>query len=247
MALPMPFKSRSRAERRQRKRILLSNPLVARVGSFGALLLDVSESGARLEHYHRLQTGQATTLRFDWDGRHLTLPCRVVACRVVRFAAGDEGLTVYQSGLSFVDDTGEDRALLKGMTSTFVARALAEQVANAKGVKPVDIDKMPIFREGVLASNEYTTSAASEESGRLIPIKKIVADRGYYCYRFHRIRGWRRTWTNSSEQPDDGFTVSVHEPADQLELLCESYRSADRAGRDLIRTMAAMSVEKEKD
>lgn len=232
---------RNRAERRQRKRILLSSPLVARVGSFGAVLIDISDGGARVEHYTRMKTGQETTVRFEWDGHRIELPCRVMSCRVVRFASGDDGLTVYQSGLAFVEPEGESAVLLRNITTTFVARALAEQVANAKGVKPLDTDNMPIFRGGVLSSNAFE-SADAQRNKHLIPIKKIVTQRGFLCCRLTKT-GWTKKWTMDPTQPEQGFTVSVHEPAEQVALLCETYQKGNASERELIRSMAALSVD----
>jgi hypothetical protein len=236
-ALPKP----PRAERRRRKRIQLSNPLVGRIGSHGALLLDLSDGGARIEHYNRLKTGSTATLRFDFEGHSVRLTCTVVGCRVARFASGDDGLTVYQSGLSFAEDDAASIELLKAITTTFVARALAEQVANAKGVKPVDVDHMPIFRGGVLSSNQFD-SKQTEKDKHLIPGKRVATERGYIRCRLRKETSWTKVWTLDPEQPDEGFTVSVHEPSEQVEMLCQTYREATAEERQLIREMARLSI-----
>jgi hypothetical protein len=232
----------ARAERRRRQRILLSNPLVGRIGSHGAVLLDLSDGGARIEHYNRLKTGSSATLRFEFEGHNVRLTCKVVGCRVARFAAGDDGLTVYQSGLSFADEDISSIEVLKAITTTFVARALAEQVANAKGVKPIDEQNMPIFRGGVLSSNQFDNSR-SEKDKHLIPTKKVAQERGYIRCRLRKETSWTRVWTLDPQQPDEGFTVSVHEPVEQVEMLCQTYQCGSREERQLIRMMARMSLE----
>jgi hypothetical protein len=238
---------RVRPERRSRNRIKLAEPIVGRVNSYGAVMLDISEAGARIEHFQRLQTGAAVTLRFDWEGQTIAVDCAVVSCKVHRFAAGDDGITVYQSGLRFADPEGPSAATLKRLTSTFVARALAEQVANAKGIIPTfKEDSMPIFRSGVLSSNTFDPAEARKNK-HLIPIRKLVTQRGYICCVLEKEFWWKKRWTMDASQPEEGFTVSIHEPMEQVEMLCETYRNADAEGRQMIRRLAAMSVEKKDD
>ena len=232
---------KTRAERRRRKRIQLTTPVLARIGSYGAVILDLSDGGARIEHYNRLKTGAAATLRFEIEGKSLRLSCRVVACRVARFAAGDDGLTVYTSGLSFNTDDEENIHAVHTITSTFTARALAEQVANAKGVRPLDVEAMPIFREGGLAANQLE-KVVDARNKHLIPIRKLVDHRGFIRCRL-RKDSWTKTWTLDPEQPDEGFTVSIHESSEQIDLLCETYQAAGRQERQFIRRMARLSVD----
>lgn len=235
--------SRPRTERRHGNRIRLNAPLVARVGSYGAIVLDVSEGGARIEHYTRMNTGQIATLRFESDGRVVNTECRVMSCRVARFASGEDGLTVYQSGLMFTHPLDDGTAaVMRAIGSGLVTRTLAEQLANAKGVTPVDERSMPIFRGEVMTSNEFS-AIASEKNKHLIPIKELVTNRGYLCCRLERGRRWVKKWSADPTQPREGFTVSVHEPAEQVDMLCASYLEADGTGRRLIRLMAAMSIE----
>jgi hypothetical protein len=235
--------SRSHAERRTRNRIHLAEPIVGRVNSFGAVLVDISEGGARIEHYHRMKTGSDVMLRFEWEGASISTACRVVTCRVHRFASGDDGITVFQSGLAFVNPASESANALRRLTSTYVARALAEQVANAKGVIPIfKEDEMPIFRAGVLSSNTFDAET-SRKNKHLIPGKKLTRARGYIRCTVDKNGNWKKKWTMDAGQPEDGFTVSMHEPLEQIDMLCATYRSADADGKALIRKMAALSVE----
>lgn len=236
-----------RPERRKKQRVQLSQPLVSRVGTIGAVLVDLSESGARVEHYTRLKTGSLTRFRFQWENEGIETECIIVSCRVQRFSPGDDGLTVYQSGLLFTQPRGETATTLRKMVSGFVARALAEQVANAKGIGPVLAKDMPIFRDGVVSSNTFEMTA-SNDTQHLIPTKLIAHEKGFIRCRLIRGNWWERKWVRSKEQPkDDGFTVSASEPMDQIEKLCQAYKTADREGRRLIRVMAEMSLESKAD
>lgn len=234
--------SRPRTERRNGNRVRLASPIVARIGSYGAIVLDVSERGARIEHYTRLTTGQTAMLRFEAEQRSIAAECRVVSCRVVRFASGDDGLTVYQSGLMFTHPFDDGTAVvMKSLGTGLIARTLAEQVANAKGTLPSNERAMPIFRGELMTSNDFSANAA-EKDKHLIPIKKLVTERGYLCCRLERGARWVKKWTTNPAQPREGFTVAAHEPAEQVELLCTTYANGDRAARQLIRLMAAMSL-----
>ncbi|HEY5610331.1 MAG TPA: PilZ domain-containing protein [Thermoanaerobaculia bacterium] len=237
------FEKDRRPDRRKKQRIQLSQPLVGRVGTIGAVLVDLSESGARVEHYTRLKTGSLTRFRFQWEADGVETECIVVSCRVQRFSPGDDGLTVYQSGLLFTQPQGETASVLRRMVSAFVSRALAEQVANARGIGPILAKDMPIFREGVVSSNSFEHTH-SEDTRHLIPSKLLAHEKGFIRCRLVRGNWWERKWVRSKEQPsDDGFTVSASEPADQIEKLCEAYRVADAETRRLIRLMAQMSLE----
>jgi hypothetical protein len=95
-----------------------------------------------------------------------------------------------------------------------VARALDEQKANARGIP----------------------SAA---------VQAFQTGKGTDFLRCELVDGtWRRTTTGRPEQPANGFTISAEEERDQVEMLCQTFETADAAGRKLIQTMAEMSISK---
>ena len=52
----------------------------------------------------------------------------------------------------------------------------------------------------------------------------------------------RRALVQSSEQPQDGFTLLADETFELIDLLCRTYLSADEEERRLIRIFAQLSV-----
>lgn len=229
-------------ERRKKVRVRLARSIVARLGTIGAVIVDISETGARLEHYSPLQTGKRIRLRFEWEQRPISVDCEILSCRISRFATGDEGLTVFQSRLIFVDVDEDSSIMLKQMVTAFIGRALAEQVANARGIGPVlERGAMPIFRSGVLASNA-AEAVATEKNKHLIPEKDLTSEQGYLCCRLIRNR-WQKKWTLTPAQPEDGFTIRAAEPIDQVDKLCQAYRKTDEPGRNFIRQLARLSIE----
>src|SRR5436190_22846117 len=95
--------SASMARSRRVQRIHLARPLIARLGASQVVIVDVSMLGARIEHPIPLSTGQIANLVFQWDDESIAVNCRIVRSRLERFSAGADGLTVYHSGLEFLD------------------------------------------------------------------------------------------------------------------------------------------------
>jgi len=56
---------------------------------------------------------------------------------------------------------------------------------------------------------------------------------------------WKQVRTSSREQPADGFTVSVDEDSVQVARLCTAYANGDAETRKLIRTLAALSINRQ--
>ena len=129
------------------------------------------------------------------------------------------------------------------MVSAFVARSLAEQVANARGIGPVLQNDMPVFRSGVVATTEVEMRSKDSNQYLMPANANDAATRsGYIRCRFTNHR-WEKKWTREYEEPADGFTVLATEPPDQIEKLCQTYSKADPDTRKLIRLCAQMSVE----
>jgi len=232
--------SRITENRRAVERIALAEPAVARFGTFPVVLLDISSHGARVEHYALIERGTEKALRIRWREKDLSINSRVVTSQLHRFKSGDDGATIYRSGVRFHFETDFEREPVRRLISSFLASTLVEQVANARGFTPPSEDNMPIFRFGVLTRNRQTIQRDSTEA-RLLPKSTIVHEQGYICFALIRGR-WIRKWTSDREQPKEGFTVSAREPVKQIDLLCQQYQTSDFQGRELIRKLAELSV-----
>ena len=200
--------------RRKSERIKLSESLVVRFGTMGVVLIDISDRGAQIEHYERLKVREEKKLRMTIKRESVSVDARAVVSKVHRFATGDKGLTVFRTGLEFIDATEDDQQAIKQIIASARAQTLVEQVANAKGFAPPK-GEMPIFSGGILTSNDVKISTGDKD-GHLVPDKPIVRDIGFV--RFYRRTGrWLKIWTMDPTQPDEGFTVSANEPADQID------------------------------
>ncbi len=236
-------RQRTGADRRKKKRIELSRGVIARYGTLGVVLRDITDSGARIEHYTRLELARKARFRVDWRDKEVAVEAQVMSCRVHRFAPGEE--TIYQSGLMFTQYFDDALVELKDMTSTIVARSLAEQVANARGIGPVIEKNMPVFRGGSVVA-EGLDPKSDKANKRFLPESALVADRGYIrCTLVGRK--WDKKWSRQPDQPEEGFTVSATEPSENVEQLCDTYEKASPEDRKLIRLLALASVEKQQD
>src|SRR5256885_8053907 len=133
---------------RRVQRIHLAQPIVARLGASRVALIDISILGVRIEHHTPLVTGSHSHLSFVWDGEEIAAECRIVRSRLERFSVGADGLTVYHSGIEFMDVGKETKEILKQKIGIFIARALHEQKLNARGLFPESVEKIPTFRPG---------------------------------------------------------------------------------------------------
>src|ERR1700759_5861231 len=123
-------------KRRRIQRVHLAQPVVARLGPFPVLLVDISVIGARLEHQIPLAAGGAGRFTFRWEDEEFLTECRIVRSRLERFSVGPDGLTVYHSGIEFRNPSPQAMGILKRMIGGFISRALEEQKLNARGVLP---------------------------------------------------------------------------------------------------------------
>lgn len=234
----------AKTERRKKTRIQLTRGLLARYGTTGAIILDITDAGARIEHFNRLDVHKTNSFRFEWQNTAIETTAEVVTCKIHRFAADDGGTNVYQSGLLFTAYAGNAQEVLKEMVSTIVARSLAEQVANARGLGPIlESEKnMPVFRSGSVVGQGL--EADQKGAARYIPSTDVVVDRGYVRCTLIDDKRFDKKWTRSPEQPLFGFTVSATEPPELIDQLCDSYLKGDAEQRNLILALAQASVDK---
>lgn len=200
-------------ERRKVSRVKLTRPLAGRIGTARIYLVDASVEGIRIAHQAAVPAvGQACHVSFEWEGQPIELDCEVIHNSLAKLAKTSNEKSIYHAGLRVKNATGDSRAALRQLVIDCVARALDEQKANARGV-PAEAAQM--FQTG----------------------------KGTEYLRCELVDGtWRRSTTTRPDQPPNGFTVSVSEESEQIEMLCQTFASSDAEGRKLIRTMAAMSI-----
>jgi hypothetical protein len=98
--------------RRRGARVRLRAGAPARLQFWDVTLLDLSRSGALIEHTQRIQVGDVYRLVFQLEGLDLTVKARVARSFASHYApvAGGERQLVYRTGVEFTEVTGETTA-----------------------------------------------------------------------------------------------------------------------------------------
>ena len=102
---------KAKSERRVIQRIRFDSPLTAKIATNRVTLIDVSATGARIEHDFPLSSGKAVQLSFEFEGAAMHIGCIVARCKLEK----SEGGAIYRSGLAFAKDDpslGDIRALI---------------------------------------------------------------------------------------------------------------------------------------
>jgi hypothetical protein len=203
-----------RPEKRQYQRVVPARPIPARVGVRRVYILELAVTGLRIAHQMALRADDVFDLVFDWEGHPVTLSCRVVHNDIAKLARDDNEKSTYHAGLEIADALGNSDAALREVIASHVMRALDEQKANARGIP-------------ALAAQSYQTGKTST------------------FLRCELVDGvWRMSETTRSDQPSAGFTVSIEEDREQVQALCTAFAAANEVQRNMIRTMAQLSISK---
>ena len=200
-------------DQRRLERIHPLKPLAASAGAARAFILDASLDGFRIAHQDPL-VAPGARLRFtlEWDGRVAQLECIVEWTEVQRVGKASYARTLHHSGLRLESAPGESAEVLRELIEHHVRRALDEQRANAHGIPAV-------------AAQSYQTG------------------RGTQFVRHEFLGGrWATSPTTDSRQPVNGFTVATDLTEEEAAMLRAAFEAADAGQRELIKTMARLSI-----
>ena len=154
--------------------------------------------------------------RFD-VGRAGTLSCGPLTTpAAVRYSVllpAPDGF-VYQSGVEFTAAGPAEKALLIDLLVREAEEQVVEWEANLAGDVPLP-SRRNVRRSAV--------------APRFLSLRLLLA-------------GWERSVTPDPNQPMDGVTILEGTPEDEVEMLCQTYRDADQATRELMRRMATLAI-----
>lgn len=88
------------SERRTARRINLTSPIPATLGTTRVTLMEISQRGALIEHSTPFVEGARLRLNFKWEQKEISRECRVVRSKISR--SRDAAGFIYQSGLEFL-------------------------------------------------------------------------------------------------------------------------------------------------
>lgn len=110
-------------ERRQFQRLVLTEPVDAWFGDFNVRLIDVSATGALIEHDEPLPDDARALLRFWWRGQELEMTAVTARTDEIR------------SGLRFI----EESEILRDLIAESAAEMLRALEANARGDREANV------------------------------------------------------------------------------------------------------------
>lgn len=202
------------SERRQFGRVDLEEPLSGSLDGIDVQVLEVSVTGMRLAHETRLPPATARRLIITAGSDTMIFTCTIVRSALHRLARKPGEKTVYHSGIQLDEAIGDSERMLRELIAERVIRALEEQKANARGVPPI--------------------------GGYVYQVEK--GDRFRRCEFVNG--GWRKFDTTSTQQPENGFTISAAVPPFHVDLLCRTYEKTTPEGRRLTQILAQLSISK---
>lgn len=102
-------------EKRKAARVNFPQPIDANLANMPVRLVDISTSGARVEHDFPLTNGKRLQLNFRCDGESISVLADVVRCRLEQSARSFARKMGYTSGLRFVEPDQSVSAVLWGL------------------------------------------------------------------------------------------------------------------------------------
>ena len=238
-------------ERRSATRVALPEPIEATLGAVQARLVEISASGARVEHDERVTVFADSTLSFTWRGEKVAIAVKVARSEI----AGRRGaMLIYQSGIQFREEqsgnaalaaliywamTGDDAParIEEGATAWSrlePAAAVPAEVAAPAAVAP------PAPPARVAPPPQPAARPATAHASASVPFGSNPFASGADDDEPRFIRctldenGWRREYVDTPEHPPQGFTVPIEQRAD-VDGLMRSYEVADPDTRGMIR------------
>lgn len=121
---------KSKSERRVIQRIRFDSPLTAKIATSRVTLVDVSATGARIEHDFPLSSGKVVQLSFEFEGASMHIRCTVARCKLEK---GENG-ALYRTGLAFAKDD-PSIAEIRALIASVVNRDFAARKAHLKPKK----------------------------------------------------------------------------------------------------------------
>ena len=199
-------------EHRRVMRVSLLEPLPGLAGDERIFIVDASLGGLRISHLTLFSTRADVPISFEWDGREIDVIGSVRWTKLQRIGTAAFAKSVYQSGVEINSMRHDTDGTLRGLVERHIERALDERKANAKGIPPL--------------------AAQSVQSGQA------------HAYARHEwVNGvWRKIVTTDHRQPASGFTVSLSERRDQVDILRLAYEIADPQMRQVIQRVADLTI-----
>lgn len=115
--------------RRAKPRIHVAGSVSAVFGRCAAVLIDLSEHGARIRHFNSAPRGSAARVSFTWEGSRFSASAEVLASRVITLGADPS----YESRVRFLTVDTSAQLVLTNALAGISGRHIRRWVANLRG------------------------------------------------------------------------------------------------------------------
>lgn len=194
----------------------LPRTIPAHLAGIPVTLIDLSGNAVLIEHLRDFGS-DAHPLEFMWQGERVNLVCRH-SRTVEEFWDGDVKGNIYESEMSIVSADAHFARLIE---------AFHQQIERAYEAN----------LSGDAEANRLEGGASIADLG----LARRERMPGFVAWHL-TPDGWRREGSATSRQPDDGFTVAVHEDEEQVRLLRLAYEETNDEGRKMMREFAALAL-----
>lgn len=189
------------------------------MGERDAMIVDIDVDRLLIDHDDAIDAGEMRNVEFTFEDQRFAFSASVES-RAPRLVLGQK---LWRSVLALPEHENDSRLRLAEAVSAYSSRVLQALEANALG-------------------SREDNRVDGDETITMLGAAARLGGGSFIVYSFDGT-SWTKRTTLLPAQPDEGFTISSAEVAAQVEELCRAYETADEEGRELIRTMARMSVE----
>ena len=164
-------------------RITLTDPVCVFAGIREGTLVDLSLSGAQVEHRGALHVGTLLPFHLEWRGQSIVVEAEVVRCVLHRNEPDPAFKPVYRTGLAFQHYHGNSLKTLRAVMIELVERSLAGEKAASRCSETVPASSRFLRLRLVrgLWVRELTDDAKQPEDGFTVPSTEELAQIKLLC------------------------------------------------------------------
>jgi hypothetical protein len=178
-------------DRRRAERLRISGAVTVVFGRGEGVLVDLSETGARIRHHAPVRRGATVRISFEWEHARFSATANVLASRVVSLGNGPS----YESRVCFTAFDRGAEVLLARAIEDISGQNVRRLVANLRGwndepeseLAPVATGSFLRCRlRGSWWERKYTNDATQPADGFVLPAESSEADIARLCDTYSR-------------------------------------------------------------
>jgi len=183
--------SATSGNRRAKPRVIVAGSVPAVFGRCAAVLIDLSEHGARIRHFASAPRGSATRVSFTWERARFSATAEVLASRVITLGADPS----YETRVRFLSVDASSQVVLTTALAGISGRHIRRWVANLRGWSEEWQPDRALLPSGWFVRCRFlgaawerkrTNNATQPEDGFLLPAETAEAEIVTLCDLYSR-------------------------------------------------------------